>query len=250
MSLVKANLQMIADKPSRSDSVLRSSTTTKDEFDLLSCKYDSWYESAKGRMYDRLEKKAIGRYLPSSANGKRLLEVGCGTGHWSRFFSEYGFEVTGVDTSERMINIARNKNIPNTSFQIADGHHLPFKNGSFNITAAITALEFVSDAEAVIREMIRCTRQPRGQLLVGVLNAQARLNRNRKQRPDSLYAKARLFSPSRLKQLLEPFGQLAMVTAGFVPNQKLFLPLAPLFDTVGRFFHIPYGAFIAAEVKL
>jgi ubiquinone/menaquinone biosynthesis C-methylase UbiE len=243
-------LQMAKEISSRFDSVLRPLGTTKDEFDLLSYKYDSWYESAKGRMYDRLEKKAIGQYIRPSAKGKKLLEVGCGTGHWSQFFSEYGFEVTGVDVSERMIDIAKSKNIPNASFQLADGHSLPFADETFDVTAAITTLEFVSDAEVVVREMTRCTRKPGGQLLVGVLNAMARLNRNRKRKPESPYAKARLFSPSQLKQLLEPFGRLDMVTTGFVPNQKLFLPLAPLLDTVGRFFHIPYGAFIAAEVKL
>jgi len=233
-----SNSQMAAQKPSRFD------------FDFLANKYDSWYDSAKGRMYDRLEKKAISRYLPPNAKGKTLLEVGCGTGHWSRFFSEYGFEVTGVDVSERTINIAKSKNISNASFQLADGHSLPFEDSSFDVTAAITTLEFVSDAEAVVQEMIRCTRQSGGQLLVGVLNAMARLNRNRKQRPESPYAKARLFSPSQLKQLLEPFGQLSMVTSGFVPKQTILLPLAALFDAIGRFLHIPYGAFIAAEVRL
>jgi SAM-dependent methyltransferase len=229
---------MITEKPPRFD------------FDALADKYDSWYESAKGRMYDRLEKKAISRYLPSGAKGKKLLEVGCGTGHWSQFFSGYGFEVTGVDISERMINIAKSKNIPHALFRLADGHSLPFADETFDVTAAITTLEFVRNARAVVREMVRCTCKPGGQLLVGVLNGLARLNRNRKQRPESPYTKARLFSPGELKQLLEPFGRLAMVTAGFVPNQKLFLPLAPLIDTVSRFFHIPYGAFIAAQVRL
>jgi ubiquinone/menaquinone biosynthesis C-methylase UbiE len=238
MLWVNNNLQMAIEKSSRFD------------FDLLADEYDSWYESAKGRMYDRLEKKAISCYLPPDAKGKKLLEVGCGTGHWSRFFSEYGFEVIGVDISERMVNIVKSKNISDASFQLADGHSLPFADDTFDVTAAITTLEFVHDAKTAVREMVRCTRKPGGRLLIGALNALARLNRNRKQRPESPYAKARLFSPSQLKQLLEPFGRLAMVTAGFVPNQKLFLPLAPLIDTVGRFFHIPYGAFIAAEVKL
>jgi len=229
---------------------INESKASRFDFDLLASSYDSWYASRRGTMYDRLEKKAISRYLPPSAKGKKLLEVGCGTGHWSRFFSGYGFEVTGIDISGRMIDIAKSKNIHNASFRVADSHSLPFADETFDVTAAITTLEFVGDAEAVVREMVRCTRKPGGQLLVGVLNVQARLNRNRKQRPESPYSKARLFSPNRLKQLLEPFGQLAMVTAGFVPNQKLFLPLAPLFDTFGRFFHIPYRAFIAAEVKL
>jgi len=238
MPLVKGNLQMITERQSRFD------------FDLLADKYDSWYESTRGRMYDRLQKKAISRYLQLRARGKKLLDVGCGTGHWSRFFSEYGFEVTGVDISERMINMATGKNISNASFQVADGHSLPFANETFDVTAAITTLEFVRDAEGVLREMVRCTRKPGGRLLIGVLNELARLNRNRKQRPESPYAKARLFSPSQLKQLLEPFGRLVMVNAAFVPDRRLFLPLAPLFDGISRFLHIPYGTFIAAEVRL
>jgi ubiquinone/menaquinone biosynthesis C-methylase UbiE len=220
------------------------------EFDLLANNYDSWYDSDKGRMYDRLEKKAISRYLPLSTKDKKLLEVGCGTGHWSQFFSEHGFEVTGVDVSERMIDIAKSKNISNASFQVADGHSLPFADDTFNVTAAITTLEFVHNAKTVVREMVRCTHKREGLLIIGVLNALARFNRKRQQDPESLYAKARLFSPSQLKQFLEPFGKLVIDTVGFVPNQKLFLPLAPLIDTFGRILNIPYGVFITAKVKL
>jgi ubiquinone/menaquinone biosynthesis C-methylase UbiE len=238
MLSANANTEGAADKLSRFD------------FDAVTDTYDQWYETAKGIMYDRLEKKAVSRYLRQNAQGMKLLDVGCGTGHWSQFFSSCGFEVTGVDVSERMINIAKRKNISDTSFQLANGHSLPFADGTFDVTAAITTLEFVRDAEVVVQEMIRCTRKPGGQLLVGTLNALAPMNRDRKQRPESPYAKAQLFSAGELKQLLEPFGRLVMVTVGFVPNQKLFLPLAPLLDAIGRFLHIPYGAFIAAEVKL
>jgi len=238
MPWADTNLQLAIEKASRFD------------FDLIADKYDQWYKSAKGQMYDRLEKKVIGQYLPKNIGEKKLLEVGCGTGHWSQFFSKYGFEVTGVDISERMIDIAKSKNIPNASFQVADSHSLSFADETFDVTATITTLEFVRDAEAVVREMVRCTRKPGGQLLIGALNGLARVNRNRKQSPESLYVKAQFFSPSQLKQLLEPFGRLAMVTSGFVPNQKLFLPLAPLIDTIGRTLHVPYGAFIAAKVRL
>ena len=115
-------------------------------------------------------------------------------------------------------NVAQNKDIPNASFQIADGHSLPFADNSFDVTAAITTLEFVHSAELVLQEMARCSRKPGGQLLIGVLNALARLNRNRQQSPESPYARARLFSPRHLKELLLPYS--------------------------------PYGVYIAAEVRL
>ena len=213
-------------------------------------KYDKWYETAEGAMYDRLEKKAVSRYLRQDAQGRKLLEVGCGTGHWSQFFSDCGFAVTGVDVSERMIKIAQGKNIASVAFQIADGHSLPFADNSFDVAAAITTLEFAGNADLVLQEMVRCTRKPSGQLLVGGLNALARLNRNRQENPESLYAKARLFSPDQLKKLLSKYGKTQLFTVGFIPGQKRLLPLSPFIDAVGRFLHLPYGVFITAKVEL
>jgi ubiquinone/menaquinone biosynthesis C-methylase UbiE len=51
-------------------------------------------------MYDRLEKKAFDKLIGNHNGGKQLLKVGCGTGHWSRYFSEKVFEVTGTDILE------------------------------------------------------------------------------------------------------------------------------------------------------
>jgi ubiquinone/menaquinone biosynthesis C-methylase UbiE len=223
---------------------------SKFDFDAIADGYDLWYETAEGAMYDHLEKKVISKYLPRNVQRMKLLEIGCGTGHWSQFFSEYGFEVTGIDVSDRMIKIAQNKDIPNASFQIMDGQSLPFGDGSFDVAAAITTLEFIDNAESVVQEMVRCTRKPAGQLLIGVLNALAGFNRKREQDPESLYAMARLFSPRQLKRLLEPYGRTNIITAAFVPSQKWFLFLSPLIDTVSRLLHLPYGVFVAAEVRL
>jgi len=220
------------------------------DFDAVADKYDKWYETTEGAMYDYLEKKVVSRYLRQNAQGRKLLEVGCGTGHWSKFFSDNGFAVTGVDVSERMIKTAQSKNIANTSFQIADGHSLPFGDNSFDVTAAITTLEFAGNAELVLQEMARCTRKPSGQLLVGVLNVLAGLNHNRQENPESLYAKARLFSPGQLKKLLGKYGKTKVCTVGFIPRWKRLLPLSPFIDAVGRFLHLPYGVFIAGQVRL
>jgi len=238
MPLVNANTGGSADKLSRFD------------FDATADTYDQWYETAEGAMYDRLEKKVVSRYLRQNTQGRKLLEVGCGTGHWSQFFSDCGFAVTGVDISERMIKIAQSKNITNASFQIADGHSLPFKGNSFDVTAAITTLEFAGNAELVLKEMARCTRKPSGQLLIGVLSALAPLNRNRQKNPESLYAKARLFTPGQIKKLLSKYGKTKVCTVGFILGQKRLLPLSPFIDVVGRFLHLPYGVFIAGKVIL
>jgi len=218
------------------------------DFDSMAHSYDQWYETAEGKMYDRLEKNAVLKYLPQNGAGMKLLELGCGTGHWSQFFACLGFEVTGIDVSVPMIETARSKPISDVTFQTGDAHALPFTNNSFDITVAITTFEFVRNVELVLREMLRCTRKPGGQILVGVLNASAQINRNRRNSSESPYARARWFTPGQIRRLLEPFGCVDVTTVGFIPRWKSMLRWSPFIDMIGRLLHLPYGAFIAAEV--
>ena len=220
------------------------------DFDTVAHRYDKWYNTPLGDMYDRLEKKAVAKHIKQDSKGKKLLEIGCGSGHWSKFFAGRGFEVTGVDVSNRMLQIAKNKNIPNATFHSSDAHSLPFEDNSFDVTVAITTLEFVANAELVLQEMHRCTRKPLGQIIIAVLNKTSELNRNRQEKSDSLYAKARLFSTKELKGILLPYGQPSVITAGFVPKHKALLPLSPLLDMVGQFLHLQNGVFITGQVKL
>ena len=52
-------------------------------------------------------------------NVHTLLDAGCGTGNHSYFFARKGYAVTGVDASEKMIEIARRKNT-GAEFFLAD----------------------------------------------------------------------------------------------------------------------------------
>ena len=227
------------------------SKASRFNFDRVAGSYDRWYADRRGAMYDRLEKKLIASFLPTETEGKRLLEIGCGTGHWSRFFSQCGFEVTGLDISERMVNTALQKGIPNVSFYVADGHLLPFQDSTFDLTAAITTLEFVRDAEVVLREMIRCTRKP-GRILLGMLNGLSTVNRQRQRQsnPENPYAAARLFSSVELREFLEPYGRVEITVGSFVPAQNWLIPLAPWIDRIAQLFGSQKGAFMAAVLKL
>jgi ubiquinone/menaquinone biosynthesis C-methylase UbiE len=220
------------------------------KFDNVADRYDRWYDTPRGAVYDRFEKKAIDKLLRDHTEGKRLLEVGCGTGHWSRFFSKKGYKITGIDISERMVRIAKNKSIAHSSFHVMDGHSMSFTDNSFDIAVAITTLEFAADPEAMIAEMARCVRKPGGKLLFGVLNALSEHNQKRKNEAGSLYSSAALFTPEQLKGLLEPMGQMQMIITGFVPRHGWLLVLAPFFELAGRFVKSQLGAFIAAKVQL
>jgi len=48
----------------------------------------------------------IEKYLPD-VSGAEVLDIGCGTGRISRYFSERGAKVLGIDFSAKSIEIAR-----------------------------------------------------------------------------------------------------------------------------------------------
>lgn len=74
----------------------------------------------------------------------RILEVGCGTGSNLWFCAREGFSTTGVDASDKAIEVARQRFDEEglvSDFRVADFTHLPFENAMFDLVidrAAIT----------------------------------------------------------------------------------------------------------------
>ncbi|OHB61731.1 MAG: hypothetical protein A2Y76_00125 [Planctomycetes bacterium RBG_13_60_9] len=229
---------------------LNESSTSRFDFGRIADRYDAWYQAPRGAMYDRMEKRAIERLLPPAPNGGKLLEIGCGTGHWSQYFVSRGFEVTGVDVSERMIAVARQKNIAGATFEVADAGRLPIADNTFDVAAAITSLEFVQDSARTVAEMARCVKKMSGTLIVGALNRLSPYNQGKQRNASSMYASARLFSPDDLKNLLKPFGEPVVRVAGYVPRRESLLWLSPVLEWIGHLTDNEHGAFLAAKVTL
>jgi len=217
------------------------------DFGRIAGRYDGWYQSRRGALYDRVEIRAMDRLLPDAGKDKILLDVGCGTGHWSAYFARKGFDVTGVDISEQMIEVARGKG---SRFQVADAQNLPFADHQFDVVAAITALEFTAHPKRMLSEMARCVKKPKGTLIVGTLNALSLCNQAKKARRGSVYASADFLRPHGLEKLMSQFGKVDIRIVGFVPKAEWLLPLSPLLERLGRFLGSQHGAFIAARVQL
>ena len=180
--------------------------------------YESWYTTEEGRAHDLVQQKDVEEVLRNAPSSGHLLEVGCGTGHWSRFFYSLGYDVCGVDVSEEMIAVAR-KNVPGCCFDISDARDLPFSASSFDIVASITALEFIPDPEAAIMEMVRCVR-PGGALVLGTLNRLAPINRDRLEKGEEPYASGHLFSPDELMDAVAPLGETGMTASSLDQGQN------------------------------
>ena len=210
--------------------------------------YDDWFRTPLGRVCDNLEKHALSRALPTPKSGDRLLDAGCGTGHFSAFFAERGFEVTGADVSPEMIEIARQKTIPKATFQLADITALPFKDESFDVVTAITVLEFIPEREKALQEMIRVLRVG-GTLIIAVLNEASPLAYLRRWKGSATFKNAQLFRLKSLVQFLSDLKDVEVETSTFVLPMRGLIWTYPITEFLGNKLKWNWGNFLVGKAK-
>lgn len=103
--------------------------------------------------------------------GDRALDVGCGTGRVSFALAERGYEVTGVDVEERVIDIAKriaDSRSPSPRFEIADFRNPEFVQPEFyNLVVCSEVLEHIENYHPII-ENIYATLKPGGRVITTV----------------------------------------------------------------------------------
>lgn len=99
-----------------------------------------------------------------AADGRRALDVGCGTGTMLQHLSRYA-RVQGIDADPQAVAFCHERGL--TDVRRVDSGALPFADGSFDLVTAFDVLEHVEDDAGLLREMYRVAN-PGGVLLVSV----------------------------------------------------------------------------------
>lgn len=89
---------------------------------------EDWF---KDHTKDTWWQEGTEKFLSALPQGATVLDVGCGAGVKSRYISEKGFKVTGIDFSEKMIEIARRES-PDIPFAIVDVYELETYSNTFD----------------------------------------------------------------------------------------------------------------------
>ena len=179
--------------------------------------YEAWYEAPEGRRADALEKASLRRLLEGFAGARghstseRVLEVGSGTGHFTRWLAQQGLAAVGLDLSAAML--AQAQALDGVSLVQGDACRLPFADDTFDLIALITTLEFLERPREALAEALRVSRQG---LILGVLNRWSLLGLRRwlagLLRP-TVYDAAHLYSVGELERLVRSVaGQEATIT--------------------------------------
>jgi len=103
--------------------------------------------------------------LMDPQRGQKILDLGCGQGVFSGILSEAGVSVTGIDSSKKLIDIAK-KRSPRAEFLIGDATKLTgMPSGHYDQVVSILSLTNMDPLEDVIRQSARVLKQG-GRLLI------------------------------------------------------------------------------------
>lgn len=104
-------------------------------------------------------------------DGERVLDLGCGNGRLLEILGEKPIEYFGLDTSEKLIEIAKKK-YPQDRFEVGDILKLPYSDNFFNKVFAIRILHHIPSKAFRLRaiEEIKRVLKPGGILILTVWN--------------------------------------------------------------------------------
>lgn len=102
--------------------------------------------------------------------GERILDIGCGQGVFCRELATNGIEVTGIDSSKKLIDIARNRSRgTSVKYNMADASNMKgIPDSSFDAAVSILALQNMENLDKVVSEAARVLHN-KGRMLI-VLN--------------------------------------------------------------------------------
>ena len=139
--------------------------------------YDAWYDSPRGRWIASTEFALLCRHLDLRP-GRQVLDVGCGTGWFTRRLARTGLAMTGLDLDDDMLAVARQRTPTGIHWLQGDAARLPFADRSFDQVVALTSLCFVPDWPQAVAEIVRVARR---RFALGLLNRHSLLWREKGQ---------------------------------------------------------------------
>jgi SAM-dependent methyltransferase len=137
--------------------------TVEAGYDVLAPSFGDWGARVVGDPWERFLEELAGR-LPA---GARVLDLGCGNGLKIARLADR-FDITGVDVSERQLDLARTE-VPDATFVHADFMKLECPAGAFDaVTAFYSIVHAPREDHPALLARIRRWLKPGGHFLASM----------------------------------------------------------------------------------
>ena len=147
-------------KKETAQAILKLSQEEYDEF-------ASEFSASRQIFWDELQ------FLKEHVHKKdRVLDIGCGNGRLIDLFENKSIKYTGVDFSEKLIEIAKKERGKKGKFIKANALNMPFENNSFDVIFSVAVLHHIPSKENRIRFISEANRvlKPGGVCVLTVWN--------------------------------------------------------------------------------
>ena len=213
--------------------------------EALAARYDRWYETPLGAVAHRCDKSLIQRLARPQA-GERTPDRATATGHFALDLAKHGLKVTGCDSSESMLQVARAKDA-SLDWRRCQAASLPLADGVFDLVLSVTVLEFVPDPPRAMAEMYRVAA-PGGRVVVGVLNARSPWAAMYRRQQEGPFRHAHFYTAKEFLELLGTYGPVGWNSAVFFGPSGCGRRIAPLLESLGQTFCKGRGALLVGRI--
>lgn len=150
---------------------------------------------------DTSDNKYIDKFL-QSLNGKKILDAGCGVGEDCKYIEDKGFKAIGIDLSQRMLEIAKEK-YPNGRFQIMDMTDITYPENTFDgIISNCSLFHIPTELLPQTLESFKRVLKPNGKLLLILQEGNEETMAEEPYRP-GVYVYMNYFSAKNIEKLLK-----------------------------------------------
>lgn len=126
-------------------------------FEQAASQYEAWYGTPPGQRADQAERALLAWLLAGFPDVRRVLEVGCGTGHFTAWLATQRLQAVGLERAPAMLAEMRRR-LPHIPAVLGDAHQLPFRAEGVDVVVFVTTLEFLEEPERVLTEAVRVAR--------------------------------------------------------------------------------------------
>ena len=153
--------------------------------------------------------------------GDRLLDVACGSGLALELARMRGAECAGIDASQRLVEIARDRN-PGSDVRVGDMHDLPWEGESFDFATSFRGIWGTTpDALAEVHRVLR----PGGRVAMTVWGNVGKSPGAWMFLPFRWAEEEKVDNQAQMVSLGRPgVGEAFLTNAGFQPEERFVVP--------------------------